>query len=83
MIASVFFKKSFLFPHMIKKKIGASFPDHITREIEKRADALQTTPSQYLAQIAEWWYGQNSPPVTSAEARARAEQKTPAKKTAA
>jgi hypothetical protein len=56
---------------MLKRKLGATLSDHIVREIEKCADTVQTTPTQYLAQIAEWWYGQNSPPVTAAEARLR------------
>ncbi|MFH1499495.1 MAG: hypothetical protein ABII82_16925 [Verrucomicrobiota bacterium] len=55
----------------MKKKIGASLPEHITDKIEFYANALSTTPTEYLAQIAKDWFARGCPPVSPEEARLR------------
>ena len=62
----------------MKKKIGASLPEHITEKIEFYAKNLGTTPTEYLAQIAKDWFAKGCPPVSAEEVALR-NQKAPKK----
>lgn len=60
-----------------KRKFSPSLPDHIADEIEKRAERLQTSPTEYLADIARWWFGQGSPAISPEEQRLEANSTRP------
>lgn len=66
----------------MKKKIGASLPEHVTEKIELFAKALDTTPTEYLAQIAKDWFARGCPPVSAEEEAVRNTKMTHPKKTA-
>jgi hypothetical protein len=62
-----------------KPFIKATLQKYTYDEIVRRAAISGTTPSQYLALIAEKWFGENSPAVTAAEERLLSDRKTPKK----
>lgn len=75
--ASAFFSKEN--PNKsVKKKIGASLPEHITDKIELYAKGLSITPTEYLAQIAKDWFARGCPAVSAEEKTLR--ETRPAKK---
>jgi hypothetical protein len=54
-----------------KPQVKATLPDHILSEMDKCAKHIEITRSEYLANIAKWWYSQGCPPVNEHEAEFR------------
>jgi len=52
-----------------KPQLRATLAKHVEEEIRRRAELNDTTPGQFLAAIAEHWYGNGSPAVSKAEDR--------------
>ena len=55
-----------------KRRFNISLPEHIAEELEKRAKALGSNPTEYAADIIRWWYGEGSPSLSAEEKRVQA-----------
>jgi hypothetical protein len=64
-----------------KRKYSPSIPDYIAEEIDRHAEAMRKSPTEYLAAIASKWYADGCPPTSAEEARLRAERSPKAKAT--
>lgn len=55
-----------------KRRYTVTVPDHISDAIERQANVLGATGTEYAADVLRWWFGQGCPPVTHDEAALRA-----------
>jgi hypothetical protein len=58
----------------MKAKVSINLDPQIVTSAEKCAKISGISRAEYLAGIIEWWYGQNSPPISNADARLRNEK---------
>ena len=52
---------------MKKQRVTVVLPEYVTDMIERRAELLEESKSEYSALIVEWWYSSGCPPVHGAE----------------
>src|SRR5471030_2832713 len=55
-----------------KRRYTISLPDHVADAVEKHANPLGATPTEYAGDVVRWWFGQGCPPVSADEAQLRA-----------
>lgn len=57
-----------------KNSITINLDIKVIENAETYAEIAGVSRAEYLAAIIEWWYGQNSPPISNADARKRTEK---------
>lgn len=54
-----------------KRRYTVSLPEHVAGQIENLARIVGAPPTEYVADVVRWWFGQGCPPVTPDENRLR------------